>query len=162
MWGGAISELREENDSQVKTRLLSCVEVFCIGSGDWKQQKTNGVPPLGVNGYGSAGEGDKLYFFGGYCNHDDWYHNSIHSLSTSSLHWVELSPTTSEGGAPMRKRYCGTVAFKNGEEDILYVVAGVGPTPSYRQPGAQYEAATGVSDRVRCNEQHMFSLCTSE
>ena len=61
----------------------------------------------------------------------------------------------------MRKCYCGTVAFKDGEEDILYVVAGFGPTPSYRQPGAQYEA-TVISDRVRCNEQHMFSLSTSE
>ena len=59
----------------------------------------------------------------------------------------------------MRKNRCGTVAFKDGEEDILYVVAGFGPTPSYRQPGAQY----AISDlSVRCNEQHMFSLSTSE
>ena len=155
-----MNELPEEHDSKVKTRLLSCVEVFRIESGDWKQQKTNGAPPLGVKGYGSAAVGDTLYFFGGYCNHYGCYHNSIHSLSTSSLHWVELSPTTSEGGAPMRKDYCGTVAFKDGDEDILYVVAGWGPTPSYRQPGAHYKAA--VSDRVRCNEQHMFSLSTSE
>ena len=98
----------------------------------------------------------------GDCYHGTCYHNSIHSLSTSSLHWVELSPTTSEGGpAPMRKSPTGgTVAFKDGEEDILYVVAGIGPTPSYRQPGAQYEAVG--SDRVICNEQHMFSLSTSE
>ena len=157
-----MSGLPKEHDSQVKTRLLSCVKVFHIESGEWKQQKTNGVPPLGVCGYGSAAVGDTLYFFGGHCNHDGCFHNSIHSLSTSSLHWVELSPTTctSEGGAPMRKGYCGTVAFKDGEEDILYVVAGFGRTPSYRQPGAQYEA-TG-SDRVRCNEQHMFSLSASE
>ena len=74
---------------------------------------------------------------------------------------MELSPTTSEGGAPIRKGYCGTVAFKDGEEDILYIVAGYGPTPSYHQPGAQYEAAY-ISGRVRCNEQHMFSLSTSE
>ena len=47
----------------------------------------------------------------------------------------------------MRKGYCGTVAFKDGEEDILYVVAGYGYTPSYRQPGAQYETI-----RVICNE----------
>ena len=157
-----MNELPQEHVSQVKRRLLSCVEVFRIESGDWKQQKTNGVPPLGVKGYGSAAVGDTLYFFGGYCNHDDCFHNSIHSLSTSSFHWVELSPTTSEGGAPMRKGFCGTVAFKDGEEDVLYIVAGFGPTPSYRQPGAQYEATAGTRDRVRCNEQHMFSLSTSE
>ena len=154
-----MNELPEEHDSQVKTRLLSCVEVFHIESGDWKQQKTNGAPPLGVKGYGSAAVGDTLYFFGGYCNHGVCYHNSVHSLSTSSLHWVELSPNTSEGGAPMRKGYCGTVAFKNGEEDIVYVVAGRGCPPSHRQPGAQYEAI--ILD-FRCNEQHMFSLSTSE
>ena len=34
------------------------------------------------------------------------------------------------------------VAFRDGEEDILCVVAGWGPTPSYRQPGAQYKADT--------------------
>ena len=102
-----------------------------------------------------------IHFFGGHCNHGDCFHNSIHSLSTSSLHWVELSPTTSEGGAPMRKGCCGTVAFKDREEDILYIVAGYGPTPSYHQPGAQYKGST-TRDSVYCNEQHMFSLSTSE
>ena len=105
-------------------RFISCVEVFHCETGDWIHQPTSGAPPLGVSGYGCTAVGDTLHFFGGYCNHGDCYHNSIHSLSTSSLHWVELSPTTSEGGAPMRKCYCGTVAFKDGEEDILYVVAG--------------------------------------
>ena len=138
----------------------SCVEVFHCESGDWLHQPTSGAPPLGVNGYSCTAVGDTLHFFGGYCNHGiNCYHNSIHSLDTSSLHWVELSPTTSEGGAPMRKNNSGTVAFKDREEDILYVVAGYGPTPSYHQPGAQYET---VSDCGRCNEQHMFSLSTSK
>ena len=59
----------------------------------------------------------------------------------------------------MRKNGSGMVAFRDGEEDILCVVAGWGPTPSYRQPGAQYKADTGYN---RCNEHHMFSLSTSE
>ena len=152
----------EIHDSREKRLFISCVEVFHCESEDWIRQPTSGAPPLGVRGYGCTALGDILHFFGGYCNHGgNCYHNSIHSLSTSSLHWVELSPTTSEGGAPMRKGYCGTVAFKDGEEEILYVVAGRGPTPSYRQPGAQYEASR-TSNRVRCNEQHMFSLSTSE
>ena len=150
------------HDSREKRRFISCVEVFHYQSGDWIHQPTSGAPPLGVCGYGYTAVGDTLHFFGGWCYHGDYYQNSIYSLSTSSLHWVELSPTTSEGGAPMRKSLCGTVAFKDGEEDILYVVAGWGPTPSYRQPGAQYEAITDISDRVICNEQHMFSLSTSE
>ena len=158
MWAGVVDGMPDVHDNQDKRRFISCVEVFHCETGDWIHQPTSGAPPLGVNGYGCTAVGDTLHFFGGYCNHGGYYHNSIHSLSTLSLHWVELSPTTSEGGAPMRKAYCGTVAFKDGEEDILYIVAGFGLTPSYPQPGAQYEG----SDRVWCNEQHMFSLSTSE
>ena len=160
MWAGRVDGMPKVHDSQEKRRFISCVEVFHSERGDWTRQPTSGPPPLGVCGYGCTAVGDALHFFGGWCNHDECYHNSIHSLSTSSLHWVELSPTASEGGAPMRKSAYGTVAFKDGEEDILYIVAGHGPTPSYRQPGAQYKAI--ISDRVFCNEQHMFSLSTSE
>ena len=160
MWAGDVDGMPKVRDSQEKSRFISCVEVFHCETGDWIRQPTSGAPPLGVDGYCCTAVGDTLHFFGGNSNHGSVYYNSIHSLSTSSLHWVELSPTTSEGGAPMRKGYCGTVAFKDGEEDILYVVAGYGSTPSYRQPGAQYEAAFGAY--VRCNEQHMFSLSTSE
>ena len=159
MWAGQVDGMPEVHDSQEKRRFISCVEVFHCETGDWIRQPTSGAPPLGVYGYGCTAVGDTLHFFGGNSSHGNVYYNSIHSLSTSSLHWVESSPTTSEGGAPMRKRSSGIVAFKDGEEDILYVLAGIGPTPSYRQPGAQYKAA---GDRVVCNEQHMFSLSTSE
>ena len=112
MWAGEVDGMPEVHDSQEKRRFVSYVEVFHCQSGDWILHRTSGAPPLGVHGYGCTAVGDTLHFFGGWCNHGNCYHNSIHSLSTSSLHWVELSPTTSEGGAPMRKRYCGTVAFK--------------------------------------------------
>ena len=147
------------HDSQDKSQFISFVEVFHCETGDWKREPTSGAPPLGVHGYACTAVGDTLHFFGGDCNHDNCYHNSIYSLSTSSLHWVELSPTTTKCLAPLRKCYCGMVAFKDGE-DILYVVAGIGLTRYYRQPGVQYEAA--YRDLVRCNEQHMFSLSTSE
>ena len=161
MWVGVNDDIPKVHDSPAKRRFISCVEVFQCESGNWICQPTSGAPPLGVRAYGCTAVGDTLDFFGGYCNHDDCQHNSIHSLSTSSFHWVELSPTTSGGGAPMRKGYYGMVAFKDGEENFLYVVAGRGLTPSYHQPGAQYEAVTG-RPRVRCNEQHIFSLSTSE
>ena len=160
MWAGDMDGLPRVHGSQEKRRLLSCVEVFRIESEDWLQQATSGAPPLGVSGYGCTAVDNTLHFFGGWCNHYGCYHNSIHSLSTLSFDWVELSPTKSEVGAPMRKNDCGTIAFKDGEEDFLYIVAGWGPTPSYRQPGAQYEDDS--SGRVRCNEQHMFSLSASE
>ena len=104
---------------------------------------------------------DELHYFGGDCGHyDRCRHNGVHKLSTSSLQWVMLSPTTSEDGAPMKKGCCGMVAFKDGEEDILFVVGGYGTTPSSRQPRARYEEL--YSGCMKTNEQHMFTLSTSE
>ena len=60
----------------------------------------------------------------------------------------------------MRKIDSGMVAFKDGKEEILCIVSGWGPTPSHRQPGAQYEAVG--AGYTRCNEQHMFNLSTGE
>ena len=150
----------EVHDSQGKREFLSSVDVFQSDRGDWIRQKTSGTPPLGVRGYCCAAVGDSLYYFGGYCGHPRCCHNSVHKLSTSSLQWMMLSPSTSESGAPMRKMNSGMVAFRDGEEEILCVVAGyVSLTPSHCQPGAQYEAAPRST---LCNEQHMFSLSTSE
>ena len=149
------------HDSPEKVQFLSSVDVFQVDCGrDWIRQATSGTPPLGVSGYCCTAVGDSLYYYGGYCGHDDCYHNSVHKLSMSSLHWMMLSPSTSESGAPMMTSSSGMVAFRDGEEDILCVVAGYGPAPSYRQPGAKYGGA-GVG-YTRCNEHHMFSLSTSE
>ena len=71
-----------------------------------------------------------------------------------------LAPSTAEGGAPMQKYHCGMVHFTDGEEDLLYVVGGRGhAVPSSPQHGAQYQSA-GYG--VYTNEQHIFSLSTSE
>ena len=161
MWGGWMDGIPEVHDSPEKREFLSSVDVFQSDCGDWIRRETSGTPPLGVRGYCCAAVGDSLYYFGGYCGHDKCYHNSVHKLSTSrSLQWTMLSPSTSESGAPMRKVNSGMVAFRDGEEDILCVVAGIGPTPTHRQPGAQYK--TDNVSTWSCNEQHMFSLSTSE
>ena len=158
MWAGFVDGLPQVHDSPEKRAVVSSVDVFHLESGDWVQQLTSGTPPLGVGGYACAAVGDELHYFGG---HDGYYfHNGVHKLSTSSLQWVMLSPTTSEDGAPMKKYDSGMVAFKDGEEDILFVVGGYGTSPSSHQPGAQYAKVTDV--RVKCNEQHMFTLSTSE
>ena len=159
LWGGWIDDIPRVHDSPEKRKFLSGVDVFQSDCEDWIRRETNGTPPLGVMGYCCAAVGDSLYYFSGYCGHDKCYHNSVHKLSTSSLQWKMLSASTSESGAPMRKMNSDMVAFRDGEEDILCVVAGFGLTPSHHQPGAQY--IFGVK-YTRCNEQHMFSLSTSE
>ena len=164
LWGGqcgmdgTIPRVHDTND---KRQFFSCVDVFQSDCGDWIQQVTSGTPPLGVSRYCCAAVGDSLYYFGGSCGHHNCYHNSVHKLSTLSFQWMMLSPSTSESHeAPMRKIDSGMVAFRDGEEDILCVVAGRGHTPSFHQPGAQYE--TIEAGQVRCNEHHMFSLSISE
>ena len=163
MWAGLVKGLPLVHDSPEKKAFVSSVDVFHLESGDWIQQLTSGTPPLGVGGYACAAVGDELHYFGGYCGHSGCYHNGVHKLSTSSLQWVTLSPTTSEDRAPIKKAYCDMVAFKDGEEDILFVVGGYGTNPSSRQPGAQYEKIIDIDcdDDVYCNEQHMFTLSTS-
>ena len=163
LWGGWMDGIPEVHDSPKKIEFLSSVDVFQSDCGDWIRRETSGTPPLGVDKYCCAAVGDSLYYFGGYCGHVGCYHNSVHKLSTSSLQWMMLSPSTytCESGEPMGKSDSGMVAFRDGEEDILCIVAGYGPTPLHLQPGAQYSEA-GHGSNSRCNEQHMFSLSTSE
>ena len=148
------------HDSPEKTKLFSSVDVFESESGDWIQQTTSGTPPMGVSGYCCTAVDDSIYYFGGWCGHPGCYHNNVHKLSTSSLDWAILSPTVSMSGAPMKKMNCGMVAFRDGEEEFLCVVAGRGSTPSYYQSGSRYKAVVG--NAVWCNEHHTFSLSTSE
>ena len=156
MWAGYQADKAPHvHDSAEKQAFLSRLDVFHLQRGCWEQQTTSGTPPLGVRGYACVAVDSDLHYFGGYCGHGDCYHNSVHKLSTSSLQWRMLAPTTTEGRGPMKKYYCGMMAFKDGEEDFLFVVGGMGSTPSSRQPGAKYE-------NNRTNEQHMFSLSTSE
>ena len=150
------------HDSSKKRRFLSSVDVFQTDCGDWIQQVTSGTPPLGVDGYSCAAVGDSLYYFGGYCGHYGCYHNTLHKLNTSSLQWI-LLPSASQKEAPMMKSGSGMVAFKDGEEDILYVVAGFGgPTPAYHRPEVVYDDDELLDDLFYCNEHHMFSLNSGE
>ena len=160
LWAGDQRGRPRAHYSAEKRQYSSSVEVFDVNTGCWEQRTTSGTPPLGVEGYSCVAVRNELHYFGGYCGHDHSYHNSVHSLSTSTLQWKMLAPSTTESGAPMKKRWCGMVHFTDGEEDLLYVVGGLGhAVPSSPQHGAQYQP---YSDGVCTNEQHIFSLSTSE
>ena len=160
LWGGLQKGMPQVHDSAEKRQFYSSVEVFDVNTGCWEQRTTRGTPPLGVRDYSCVAVRNELHYFGGYCGHDDCYHNSVHTLSTSTLQWRMLAPSTTEDGAPMQKQHCGMVHFTDGEEDLLYVVGGQGhAVPSSPQHGAQYQPVIGG---IRTNEQHIFSLSTSE
>ena len=160
LWAGEQYGMPRAHDSAEKRKFFSSVEaVFDVNTGCWVQHTTSGTPPLGVQGYSCVAVRNELHYFGGYCGHDLCYHNSVHTLSTSTLQWRMLAPSTTEDGAPMQKQWCGMVHFTDGEEDLLYLVGGKGhAVPSSPQHGAQYQERDGVFT----NEQHIFSLSTSE
>ena len=160
MWGGWQPGLPRVHNSDKKNSMCSVMEVCHLATGRWEQKPTTGTPPLGVRSYASAAIGTKIFYYGGYCNHDDCYHNSLHSFNVDTFHWEELSPTTPHHG-PMMKRFCDMVAVQLDGEDYLVVIGGWGPpsnTPT--QAGAQY-SDTGYS-RKRCNEIHYYKLSSGQ
>ena len=159
LWAGEQRDMPEVHDSAEKQAFLSNVEVFTLNTGRWEQRATRGTPPLAVRGYSCVAVGNDLHYFGGECSHGGCYHNSVHTLSTSTLEWRMLAPTTSEEGVPMSKSGCGVVPFTDQEEGLLFAVGGCGSNPSSRQQGAQYEKDGRYA---RTNEQHIFSLSTCE
>ena len=160
LWAGEQRKMPCVHDSAEKRAFLSSVDVFNVNTGCWEQRTTRGTPPLGVWGYSCVAVRNDLYYFGGWCGHLGCYHNSVHTLSTSTLQWRMLAPTTLEDEAPMKKLDCGVVYFTDEKEDFLFVVGGYGPTPVFsHQHKTQCEQ---IRKCIRTNEQHIFCLSTSE
>ena len=158
MWGGGIEGLPRVHNNKVKRRMTSVIEVFHLTSGIWEQRLTKGKPPPGVWAYVSTVIGNKIYYFGGRCNHDECYHNSLNSLIIDSLTWNELFSTSSKKG-PMMKAGCGMTSVTFDSKYYLLVVGGWGHPPNTQQSGAQYIGAHG---HVRTNEHHYYELTSGK
>ena len=78
MWGGLQPDLPRVHNNEKKKSMCSVIEVCHLGTGIWEQKPTTGNPPLGVRGYAAAAIGREIFYFGGYCNHPDCYHNSLY------------------------------------------------------------------------------------
>ena len=159
MWGGNIHGLPRVHNNEVKWRMTYVIELFHLPTCKWEQQPTNGKPPLGVYDYASTVISNRIYYFGGDCNHDQCHHNSLNSLITESLTWNELFPTNPSMG-PMMKSHCGMISLTLNKVDYLLVVGGIGPSPTSPQPGAQYNNA--YSGNVRTNEHHYYQLSSGK
>ena len=77
MWGGWQPGLPRVHNNEEKKSMCSVMEVCHLGTGRWEQIPTTGNPPLGVTGYAAAAIGNEIFYFGGSCNHDECYHNSL-------------------------------------------------------------------------------------
>ena len=155
-WGDDQDALPKVHDSPRKTELLSTVDVLSLDTGLWQCRPTTGHPHPGVQGYSVATIGEKLFFFGGHCGHDDCYHNTLSQLDPHSLTW-RVHRDQRDG--PMKKVWCGMIPLTSGE---LFIVGGEGPPPNNPQPNAKYHKVLVSDNTVRTNEQHLYNLSTGK
>ena len=124
---------------------------------EWAQKQTAGDPPLGVAWCAFTVVGKRIILYGGYCQHDYCYHNSLHELDTGTAMptWKQLADDD-EPGAPMKKWDCGLAAFDFTGE-MISVFGGYGDL-KLKQPqaGASYfkndyiTVASGWTNEIHC------------
>ena len=159
MWGGSEPGLPLVHDSNEKRTFTSRLKVFHLPSGQWIIKTTSGNPSLGVMGYSCSTVGDKIYYFGGYCGHDDCFHNSLNELDTVTLTWKQLQ-CTDDNIFVMKRAYGGMITVQDDETSLL-MTGGEGSPPTVQLQQAQY--IQSHDDRgVRTNECNMYNILTGK
>ena len=159
LWAGDQAGLPKVHDSTDKRKFTNTIQHFTTSSGQWFARETTGTPPLGIMGYSCTAINDHLYYFGGYCNHDNCFHNSITQLDTISLQWRELEPT--DATRPVMRKSCGgMLSFEHDGVHYLLMIGGIGSKPAvqllqYKYIESLHERASG---RWRTNEHSMYNL----
>ena len=138
--------------------LTSLVDVFDIPFLSWSRVSTVGIPPTAVMGYSCASINDVIYFFAGYCQPDDSYHNSLFTLSTSSNTWNQILFCEGEV-SPMKKYGHGMVSFSNDKGDYLLTIGGFGPSSTSKSlSAALYTPSPSLPTKCFTNETHILPI----
>ena len=130
-----------------------------LDTGIWHNKPTTGDPHPGVIEYACTAIENKLFFFGGWCGHDDCYYNNISQLDTDTLKWSNLADGDHQHDGPMKKYRCGIMSFTSEGEDHLFITGGCGSFPDSPQPNAKYSK---VGKHVMTNEQHIYNISTGK
>ena len=157
------------HDSEEKRKLTSNIQHFTRSTGQWVSRATTGTPPLGVCDYSCTAIDGQLYYFGGYCNHDDCYHddcyhddcyhNNITQLDTVSLQWRELEPTDATRPV-MRRAAGGMISLEHDGVHHLLMIGGEGSKPAVQLP--HYKYIQLFSENWRTNEHSIYNLSSSK
>ena len=115
----------------------------------WDRHPITGQPPLGVIDYACSCISHSIYYFSGYCSHDECRHNSLNILNVDDFTWKELFATTDTTG-PMRKDSSRMLAFHN---QLLAVGGGGVSSPKDPAPSATYEKH---GKYIFTNEHHIY------
>ena len=145
------------HDSFEKRRQASTVKVFSFSTGQWSSQLTRGTPPQGVAGYSCATSHSNIYYYGGWCGHDNCYYNSLNVLNTLNMNWTLVQPNND---SMMKKGYTGMLLLDFDNTEYLFFVGGMGSTPTIHHPQFQYDQLN--DGRVRTNEQLLYNLSTGK
>ena len=162
-WGGDQQGLPQVHDSDLKRRCTSTVDTLNLLSGSWSSQITTGTPPLGVRGVSCTTNINNIYYFGGYCGHDNCHHNSLNRLDTLTLQWRELQST---GNNSVNKRGYGGMMLMESEDEPqqLMIIGGrvllSAITLFHHQ--FQYIKLADEDDRALTNEQNIYNLSTGK
>ena len=157
LWGGNRPGFPYVHDSLDKRQLVSTVEEFSFSTGQWSSQLTRGTPPQGVIGYYCTTSHSNIYYYGGWCGHDLCYCNSLNVLNTLNMNWTLVQPNND---SMMKKCNGGMISLGFDDTEYLFIVGGLGPTPTVHHPQFQYDQFK--DGRVRTNEQLLYNLSTGK
>ncbi|XP_011408126.2 PREDICTED: uncharacterized protein LOC105315251 [Amphimedon queenslandica] len=157
LWGGDQPDLPEVHDSPQKRKLTSTVETFSFSSARWSSHLTRGTPPLGVNGYSCTTFRSNIYYYAGWCGHDNCFYNSLNVLNTLTMSWTQLHPNDE---SRMKKASVGMLSMEFEGTDYLFMVGGLGTTPAVKHPQFQYDQLK--DRRVLTNEQLLYNLSNGQ
>ena len=155
LWAGAEPYISESHDSDKKRQVTSNIKLYHLPSGQWCSKPTSGKPPLGTQGYSCSAVNDKIYYFGGYCGHDNCYHNSLSELDAVTAKWKELQPT-SDHISVMKRGYGGMITIEDDGVHCLLMIGGIGSQVAIELPNTKYIQLP--SGRIRSNEHNMYNL----
>ena len=146
--GGKTKDFSEES----KQHLSSVVEIFDPYSESWERRQVEGnAPSPGTYLSASTSLHDDLFSFGGWDGRD--FFNTVHRLDTKTWCWSQVSPQNADG-APMPKRGCGMIAFRNS----LVVFGGYGRPQGPTEPRSFIEDTFGTGGSGWTNEFHIYNL----
>ena len=158
LWAGDRVDLPAVHDFPPKRELVSTVDVFSFSTGQWfYQQMTRGTPPQGVIAYSCATSHSNIYYYGGWCGHDNCFYNSLNVLNTLNMNWTQERPNND---SMMKKGFGGMISLDFDKTEYFFIVGGVGSTPTVHHPQFQYDRVK--SGRVRTNEQLLYNLSTGK
>ena len=96
----------------------------------------------------------KIYYFGGYCGHDDCFHNSLNELDTVTLTWKQLQ-STDDNIAVMKRAYGGMITVED-DGTYLLMTGGYGSAPTVQLQQAQYILLDNGD--IHTNECNMYNI----